>query len=318
MKNFFVTGGTGLVGGNLIEEILHDHPDAKIVTLVRSLDPMSYFVRNGYDTRVVLYYGDVRDANTIRDIVYNEEIDTIFHLAAQPIVNVALANPRDTWETNINGTINVMEAARGNAKIEAIVVASSDKAYGKANFLPYTEDHPLQGLHPYDASKSCTDLIARTYAVCYGVPVVVSRFGNIYGPGDLNFNRLIPGAMKALATGETLPIRSNGQMTRDFVYVKDVARGYLLLAANAKDIAGEAFNVTSGVTMSVVEMLTEIGRILSKPVPHEILNIAQHEIPLQTLSDEKIRTRLGWKPTRTLEQAINETWTWYRDLLKKS
>jgi CDP-glucose 4,6-dehydratase len=317
MQNVFITGGCGLVGGHVVEEVLRVHPEAKVFVLARSSDPESYFRRQGLDRRVTTYVGDIRDERVVRDIVYNEEIDTIFHLAAQPLVTVALANPRQTWETNLIGTLNVLEAARGNARIRSVVVASSDKAYGKAKFLPYTEDHPLHGLHPYDASKSCVDLMSQTYATCYGVPVIVSRFGNIYGPGDFNFNRLIPGAMKALATGRPLELRSNGRLTRDFVYVKDVARGYLLLEANAKQFAGHAFNITSGVNMSVIRMLDEIGRIVGRPVPMTILDNAQHEIPLQSLSDEKIRTLLGWRPTRTLDQAIAETWEWYRQVLQR-
>ena len=311
MKNVFVTGGTGLVGAHVVEEVLREKPDAKVVTLARSVDPRGYFCGQGLDKRVLFYSGDIRDEHTVRDIIYNEEIDTVFHLAAQPLVTVALANPRDTWTTNINGTLNVLEACRGNSRIESIVVASSDKAYGQAKFLPYTEDHPLHGLHPYDASKSCEDLMAQTYAACYGMPIVVSRFGNIFGPGDLNFNRLIPGIMHALATGKSLQIRSNGKQTRDFVYVKDVARGYLLLNRNATAHSGHAFNLTSGINRSAVAMIEEVGRVLGMPVPHEILDEVKHEIPEQALSDEKIRSALGWNSTIGLDQAIRDTWAWY-------
>lgn len=316
MQNVLVTGGTGLVGGHVIDEMLRVNPRAKVVVLVQFLDPRSYFVSSGLKDRVTLVFGDIRDDHTVRDCVFNHEIDTIFHLAAQPIVQVALANPRQTWDTNLMGIVNVMEAARTNKLVKAVVVASSDKAYGDAKFQPYTEDHPLEGLHPYDTSKSCTDLIARSYAKCYDVPVVVTRFGNIFGPGDLNFNRLIPGAMMALATGEDLLIRSDGKLTRDFVYVKDVAHVYVMLAEQADKYKGEAFNCTSGVNKSVIDMLEFIGEALHRPVPYTILNEAKYEIPDQALSDRKIRETFNWKPRLKLEETLRETWEWYAELFR--
>jgi CDP-glucose 4,6-dehydratase len=314
MKNVFVTGGAGLVGGHVVEEIFRVAPDARIVVLVQTLDPRSYFLSSGLKDRVTLVFGDIRTEQTVRDCVFNYEIDTIFHLAAQPIVNVALANPRQTLDTNIMGTVNVLEAARTSPLVQAVVVASSDKAYGKAKFQPYTEDHPLEGLHPYDVSKSCTDLIARTYATCYGSPVIVTRFGNIFGPGDLNLNRLVPGAMRALALDEELVIRSDGTLTRDFVYVKDVAHVYVMLAQHAKEYRGQAFNCTSGVHKSVADMLNTIGVAVGRPVPHRILNTMQHEIPEQALSDKKLRDLFQWEPSIPFDQAIRDTYDWYHQL----
>lgn len=311
MKNIFITGGTGLVGSHVVEAVLNAHPGARVVVLVQSVDPRSYFVQQGLRDRVVQVFGDVRDARTVRDAIFNFECDTIFHLAAQPIVSVALANPRETWETNLMGTVNVMEAARTSPWVKAVVVASSDKAYGAAKFQPYTEDHPLEGLHPYDTSKSATDLIARSYATCYGVPVVVTRFGNIFGPGDLNWNRLVPGAMRALATGEELILRSDGTLTRDFVYVKDVADVYVLLAQHAEAQKGHAFNCTSGVNDTVLGMLERVHQSVGKRVPYRIENNAKHEIPVQSLSDEKLRRLFGWQPKTTFENALRETEAWY-------
>jgi CDP-glucose 4,6-dehydratase len=316
MQNVFITGGAGLVGGHVISEVFRVNPQADVTVLVQSMDPRSFFVSSGLNDRVRIVFGDVRDERTVRDGVFNFEADTIFHLAAQPLVNVALVNPRQTWDTNLMGTVNVMEAARTSANVKAVVVASSDKAYGAAKFQPYTEDHPLEGLHPYDTSKSCVDLIARSYAVCYGVPVVVTRFGNIFGPGDLNFNRLVPGAMMALATGRELLIRSDGTLTRDFVYVKDVAKVYVMLARRAAEHAGQAFNCTSGVNMSVSDMLGFIGRTLNRPVPHRILNEMRHEIPVQSLSDRKLRDAFGWTPAFTPGHAVRETWEWYEKLFR--
>lgn len=316
-KTILVTGGTGLVGGHVVEAALTKYPGAHVVVLVQSIQPQSYFAERGLEKRVTCVYGDVRDARTVRDAVLNFQCDTILHLAAQPIVNVALANPHETWETNLMGTVNVLEAARTSPWVKAIVVASSDKAYGDAKFQPYTEEHPLEGLHPYDASKSATDLIARSYARCYGMPVVVSRFGNIFGPGDLNWNRLVPGIMRARATGETFMIRSNGLLTRDFVYVKDVADVYLLLAEHAPQYKGEAFNCTSGVHGSVLDMVERIGRVTGMPVPHKVLNEAQYEIPAQSLSDRKLRETFGWAPAQPFDTALHETWEWYRTLLER-
>ncbi len=314
MKNIFITGGAGLVGGHVVEEALRVAPDARIVVLVQALDPRSYFVSSGMKDRVTLVFGDIRDERTVRDCVFNYEIDTIFHLAAQPIVNVALANPRQTLDTNIMGTVNVLEAARTSGLVQAVVVASSDKAYGKAKFQPYTEDHPLEGLHPYDVSKSCTDLIARTYATCYDLPIIVTRFGNIFGPGDLNLNRLVPGAMRALALNEDLLIRSDGTLTRDFVYVKDVAYVYVMLAQRAREYGGQAFNCTSGIHKSVIDMLDTISVAVGQPVPHRILNEAKHEIPEQALSDQKLRNTFQWKPSIAFDQAIRDTYEWYKAL----
>jgi CDP-glucose 4,6-dehydratase len=314
MQNVFITGAAGLVGGHLVAEVLAKHPDARIVILARSRHPDRYFFREGLDKRCTLYFGDVRDEQAIRDIIYNEEIDTIFHLAAQPVVTIAYQNPRETWTTNFQGTLNILEAARGNKNIQAIVVASSDKAYGSPLFQPYTEEHPLHGLHPYDASKGFQDQMARTYAACYGVPAVVTRFGNIYGPGDLHFNRLIPGLMKAVHRGETFQVRSDGTMTRDLVYVKDVARIYLFLAEHIREVAGEAFNVSSGVNMTVREVTERVANALGKNIPCSFLGTATHEIQDQNLSDEKFLKRFGQAERVPFDEAVRETWAWYKRL----
>lgn len=316
-KVILITGGTGLVGGHVVEAALAKYPNAQIIVLVQSINPESYFAERGFEKRVTCLYGDIRDARTVRDAVFNFQCDTILHLAAQPIVSIALQNPRETWETNLMGTVNVMEAARTSPWVKSVVVASSDKAYGEAKFQPYTENHPLEGLHPYDASKSATDLIARSYATCYGTPVVVSRFGNIFGPGDMNWNRLIPDIFRTCATGEMLQIRSNGLLTRDFVYVKDVADVYLLLAEQAPAHKGEAFNCTSGIHESVLGMVDRISHAVSMPVPHTVLNEAQHEIPVQSLSDEKLRRTFGWAPKQSLDDALRETWVWYKALFDR-
>lgn len=217
------------------------------------------------------------------------------------------------------GTVHVMEAVRTSPWIRSVVVASSDKAYGEPEFQPYTEAHPLNALHPYDTSKACTDMIARSYAKCYGTPVVVSRFGNIYGPGDLHWNRLIPGAMRALVTGEALDIRSDGTLTREYVYVKDVAQTYILLAEKANQYKGEAFNCTSNTYRSVIDMLKEIENVIGKRVPHKILNTSAHEISHQSLSNQKLVSVLDQAPPQTnLATALEETWNWYKGILSRA
>lgn len=318
MKNILITGGTGLVGAHLVEEILEQNPQARIVVLVYEIDAKSYFVTKRLDRRVRLVYGDIRSASIVRDAVFSYEVDTIFHLAAQPLVMAAYHSPLETWETNLMGTVHVMEAARTSPWVQAVVVASSDKAYGEPVFQPYTENHPLQALHPYDTSKAGTDMIARSYATCYGTPVVVTRFGNIYGPGDLHFNRIVPGAMRALALNEVLEIRSNGKLTRDYLYVKDVARIYLLLAARAKELSGRAFNCTSGVHLSVLEVLESVGRVVGTPVPYRILNNSTHEISSQSLSNDALKQTLGSVPSSELSQALQETWKWYQEFFSQS
>ncbi len=319
MQNIFVTGGTGLVGAHVVEAILSKFPQANVVVLVYDMDPDSYFVRSGLRERVKLVYGDIRNASVVRDAIFSFEIDTVFHLAAQPLVTAALHNPLQTWETNIIGTVHVMEAVRTSPWIRSVVVASSDKAYGEPEFQPYTEAHPLNALHPYDTSKACTDMIARSYAQCYGTPVVVSRFGNIYGPGDLHWNRLIPGAMRALVSGEVLDIRSDGTLTRDYLYVKDVAQTYLLLAEKAKEYKGEAFNCTSNTHRSVIDMLKDIEAAAGKPVPHKILNTSAHEISHQSLSNEKLTNALDQAlPQTDITTALQETWNWYKEVLSHS
>lgn len=315
MKHVFITGGTGLVGSHVIEEVLRVYPHAKITVLVYDVDPESYFVKRELAKRVRCVYGDIRDESVVRDAVYSFEIDTVFHLAAQPLVMAAYQNPMQTWQTNLMGTVHVMEAVRDNPRIERVVVASSDKAYGTAVFQPYTEDHPLHALHPYDTSKACTDMIARTYAQTYNVPVAVTRFGNIFGPGDTHYNRLIPGAMRAACTDEILEIRSDGTLTRDYVYVKDVARAYVTIAQHIQALRGEAFNVTSDVHMSVLDMVQAICRVVGKEIRTSIQDAAQHEIPHQHLSDARIKSVIGssWATT-PLDQALRETWEWYQSV----
>lgn len=309
-QNIFVTGATGLVGAHLVEKLLELKP-AKVVCLCRSKDPTSIFYSQKLDSRVICAYGDLKDKERVFDLISKHEISYIFHVAAQPIVPTAYINPYETFSTNIMGTVNVLEAARLSPYTKAVVVASSDKAYGK-DCLDAQENQALAGDHPYDVSKSCTDLIARTYAKTYGLPVAVSRFGNIYGPGDLNFNRIIPGIMKAALNNEVLELRSDGSFKRDYVYVEDVVDGYLCLAEKIDQARGEAFNFSSGFNFSVLELIDKVSKILGVEVKYKIVNNQKNEIPEQSLNFEKAAKILGWKSKHAFEEGIKETFEWYK------
>lgn len=310
-KTILVTGGTGLVGSHLVEALVNR--GCRIIVLYRDTDPWSYFTTQHLHEKVVLAPGDIVDRQRIFEIVTQYEVEVIFHLAAQALVPQAFINPAQTFDTNITGTVNVLEAARLYGKTQAVIVASSDKAYGKANGT-YLETDPVRGDHPYDTSKSATDMIAQTYAVTYNLPVIVTRFGNIYGEGDLNFNRLIPGLMKSILRNEIFEVRSDGTLTRDYVYVKDVVSGYLFLAERIDELKGEAFNLTSHEHRSVLEVIQQVGELLGKPVQHKILNVAQNEIPHQQLNDDKIK-KYGWKSIYHMEQMIPQIYEWYKKVI---
>lgn len=299
------------MGGHLAEKLVEMGSNVHIT--YRSFNPKSYFTGKKLNEKVVSVVCDIKDFNRVFDIIVKYEIEHIFHVAAQPIVDTAYINPRETFESNIMGTVNILEASRRSPKIKGVVVASSDKAYGK-KCSNAKENEPMAGDHPYDVSKSCADLITRTYAKTYDLPVAVSRFGNIYGPGDFNFNRIIPGIMKAILKNETLKVRSDGKFIRDYVYVKDVADGYVILMENMDKAKGEAFNFSTGYNFSVVEMIKKVEKILNKKCKHKILNVQKNEIPFQSLNFEKAKKVLGWKSRYAFEEGIVETFDWYKEL----
>jgi CDP-glucose 4,6-dehydratase len=309
-KNILVTGATGLVGSHLVERLFDLEP-FQIVALSRSRDHQAYFFQHKLDEKVILAYGDLKDKERIFDIVTKYEIDYIFHIAAQPIVATAYVNPYETLITNIVGTTHILEAARLSPRVKGVVVASSDKAYGK-DCNAALETQPLRGDHPYDVSKSCTDLLALTYAKTYNVPVTVSRFGNIFGPGDLNFNRIIPGIMKAAMLDEQLELRSDGTFVRDYVFVRDVVEGYITLAQQMDKARGEAFNFSSGFNFSVLDLIEKTSAIIDKKIKYTIVNNQKNEIPQQSLNFDKATNILGWKPGFNFEEGILETVAWYK------
>ncbi|MEM3361745.1 MAG: GDP-mannose 4,6-dehydratase [Candidatus Anstonellaceae archaeon] len=313
-RNVFITGATGFVGSHLAKRLINYN--SNVIVLIRSQDPNSYFFTEGLNKKCILVHGDIRDKNRISEIIQKYEIETIFHLAAQPIVTNAILDPYITFDTNIFGTINILEASRKFNFIKEVIVASSDKAYGSSKNLPYREDMPLLGEAPYDVSKSCADLISLSYAKTYGLPISVSRCGNIYGPGDLNFSRIIPGAIKAALTNSTLVIRSDGKPIREYIFVDDVIDGYLLLAENIAKTKGEAFNFSSGEKLSVLEVIEKVKKILKKDIKFKILNQAKNEIKEQYLSYQKAQKILNWKPKFNINEGIKKTYPWYEKHIK--
>jgi CDP-glucose 4,6-dehydratase len=311
-----VTGGTGLLGGWLVKHLLGLGAD--IVCLVRDWVPGSELVRSSDIEQVNVVRGDICDSALMERVLGEYEIDTVFHLAAQTIVGIANRNPVSTFQTNIGGTCSVLEACRRSAKVKAIVVASSDKAYGDQERLPYDERTPLQGRHPYDVSKSCADLIAQSYFTTYGLPVGITRCGNFYGGGDLNWNRIVPGTIRSILRGKRPIIRSDGQYVRDYFYIEDGATAYTLLAerlAGNPRLHGEAFNFSNETPVSVIEIVERITRLMCSDLMPLILNEASNEIREQYLSSAKARKLLKWKPLVSLDEGLDRTISWYRDFL---
>ena len=310
----FVTGGTGLVGSWLVRRLVEAGAD--VVCLVRDWVPQSELVRTHWIEQVKVVRGDVRDRDLLERILGEYEINTVIHLAAQTIVTIANRNPISTFETNIAGTWGLLEACRRSPRIEQVVVASSDKAYGDQEKLPYDENTPLQGEHPYDVSKSCTDLIAHTYAVSYDLPVVVTRCGNFYGGGDLNWNRIIPGTIRSILRGQRPVIRSDGSYVRDYFYVEDGAAAYMLLAeqlAAQPELKGQAFNFSNEIQVTVLELVRLILRLMDSALQPDIRSETRNEIHHQYLSAAKARQMLGWKPIFTLEEGLGVTIEWYKE-----
>ena len=312
----FVTGATGLVGGWLVKALLTAGAD--VVCLVRDWVPSSLIRQGEQIKQIRIVRGDVRDRDCVERILGDYEVKTVIHLAAQTIVGVANRNPIETFESNIQGTWCLLEACRRSPLVEQVVVASSDKAYGIQESLPYQETAPLQGRYPYDVSKSCTDLIAQSYAYTYDLPVVIARCGNFYGGGDLNWNRLVPGTIRSIVNQEAPRIRSNGQFIRDYLYVKDGAKAYLQLAEALQQnpsLKGEAFNFSLEINLNVLELVEKISTLMGSDLVPVVLNEVSSEIPVQFLSSEKARRILGWKPFFSLESGLLETIQWYREFL---
>jgi CDP-glucose 4,6-dehydratase len=315
-RSVLVTGCTGLLGSWLTQELVLR--GARVVGLVRDWVPQSRLFTNGLSHQITTVYGRVEDLPTLERVINEYEIDTVFHLAAQTIVGYANREPLATFEANIKGTWNLLEACRRVGGVSRIVIASSDKAYGDQTLLPYDETTPLQGEHPYDVSKSCTDLISRTYYVTYGLPVCITRCGNFYGGGDLNFNRLVPDTIASALREKPVVIRSDGTYIRDYFYVKDGVLAYLHLAEqmDRADVLGEAFNFSNELQITVLELVEKILKLMHKShLEPVILDQANHEIKHQYLSAQKARHLLNWSPQYSLDTALLETIEWYQNFL---
>jgi CDP-glucose 4,6-dehydratase len=310
----FVTGATGLLGSCLVRRLLE--PGADVVCLVRDWVPQSEFVRARLIEHVRVVRGDICDQALLERILGEYEIDTVFHLAAQTIVSIANRNPVSTFETNIRGTWVLLEACRRSPTVKQIILASSDKAYGDHTNLPYDEETPLQGRHPYDVSKSCADLIAQAYAATYDLPVVITRCGNLYGGGDLNWNRIVPGTIRSVLRGQHPVIRSDGQYVRDYFYVEDAAAAYMLLAeqvAHRPELRGQAFNFSNETPVTALDLVKRILRLMGSDLQPEVLNRATNEIRHQYLSAAKARQALGWNFLLTLDEGLRRTIEWYKE-----
>lgn len=312
----FVTGATGLVGGWLVKSLVAAGAD--VVCLIRDWMPESELLRSGRLGKVKVIRGDITDQELMERALGEHEIDTVIHLAAQTIVGIANRNPVSTFEANIAGTWRLLEACRRSPKVGQIVIASSDKAYGDQEVLPYDETTPLQGQHPYDVSKSCADLISYTYAKSYDLPVTITRCGNFYGGGDLNWNRIVPGTIRSILRGQAPVIRSDGSFIRDYFYVEDGAAAYMLLAERmAKDpsLRGEAFNFSNELQVTVLDLTRKILDLMGSDLQPDVRNEASNEIKHQYLSAAKARRMLKWEPLFTLDGGLEKTIRWYTDFL---
>ena len=319
-KRVLVTGATGMVGSWLTRWLVD--AGAYTVVMVSDLDPQSELVRSGYINRVSVMNGRLEKYDDVERIVNNQEVDSIFHLGAQPIVGAADRSPRHTFESNIQGTWNLLDSARVlEGLVKRIVVASSDKAYGTQPVLPYSEEMSMNGDHPYEVSKSCTDLISNTYARTYGMPVTIARCGNIYGGGDLNWNRIVPGVIRSLLRDEQPVLRSDGTFVRDYLHVDDIVSAYLMLGqrTDEAEFCGQAFNFSDETPLTVMQIYNAIcvaaQRAGTEP---KILNAASGEIKDQYLDSKKAHEKLGWYANVSLQDGLEKSFKWYHSLLAKS
>ena len=316
-RRVFVTGATGLIGGHLTRALLDLGAD--VVALTRDWVPQTLFAREGLAARVSVVHGDCTDFDLLKRALAEYEIQTVFHLAAQTLVGVANADPLATLETNVAGTYRLLEAARQLPRAPDIVLASSDKAYGEVETLPYTEGTRLEGRQPYAVSKSCADLIAQAYAATYALPVAITRCGNFYGPGDLNWNRIVPGTIRSALSGERPIIRSDGKHLRDYIYATDGVSAYLTLAqalSGRPELRGAAFNFGSNAPVSVLELVEQILRACERQdLAPDVRNEAKNEIVNQSLDASRARAELGWEAQFGLARGLEETVSWYREFV---
>lgn len=318
-RRVLVTGATGLLGSHLTHALLNGGAD--VTALVQDVHPSSVFALDSLAGHVTVVPGNLEDIEAVERAIAMQDVDTVFHVGAQALVEQGVRAPWLTFEANIRGTYNVLDICRRYPRVGRVVCASSDKAYGSSPQLPYTEDMPLKGEHPYDVSKSCMDLLCQTYAHTYNLPVAVLRCGNIYGPGDTNWSRLIPGTIRSVLEGRKIDIRSDGTNTRDYLFVSDIVDGYLLAAErmDRSDVRGQAFNLGPNDPLTVLAVVQEVlAQMNATDLGYTVHNTAHLEIKHQYLSSEKARAALAWQPHHTLSQGLQKTIPWYRTLLQKA
>lgn len=315
-RRVLVTGCTGFLGSWLTAALLDR--GAAVVGLIRVRESESQLVRTGNIGRIEQVRGELLDYDLLKNTLVDKNIDTVFHLAGQTIVGIANADPAATFETNIRGTWLLLEAVRHTPTVRGVIVASSEKAYGEQTNLPYLENFPLQGRHPYEVSKSCADLIAQSFAHTFGLAIAVTRCSNLFGGGDLSWNRLIPGTIRSVLSGQQPVIRSDGSFRRDYLYVADAVRGYLMMAEKLTEqgVRGEPFNLGSGCAVSALEVVRTIVALSGRPeLEPIILNEVKNEILDEYLSPEKAKGAIGWRPQYTLAGGLRETMAWYKAYL---
>ena len=310
-QTILVTGGAGFLGSNLVDRLVEEGHKVVII------DDLSSGRKVNLNPKAKFYKMDVRDKK-IPQILKKEKIESVFHLAARPLVEKVYNNPFEAFEINIMGTVNILESCRLKGDLRSIVVVSSDKAYGKNENLPYKETTPLGGDHPYEVSKAAVDLVAKTYFKTYGLPITIARFSNTFGPRDYNFGRIIPGIFEAILNNKEFLIRSDGKMIREYTFVEDIIDGCIKLAENINKTKGEAFNFGSKNIFSVLEVVKKIEEILNKKISYKILNVAKNEIPKQYLNWSKVKTVLNWRPKHTFEQGVKKSFDWYQKLWEKN
>jgi CDP-glucose 4,6-dehydratase len=310
-----VTGCTGLLGCWVSRRLCD--LGARVVGLVRDAVTDGHpFERFGLRDRMKLVTGSVDDFDLVRRLVAEERVQVILHLAGQSRVHVAAERPRLAFEVNIRGTWNVLEAVRVAGTRTPVVLASSGTVYGTADELPFTEDTPLRSTSPYDASKACAESVARSYHATFGVPVCLVRSGNLYGGGDLHIERIVPGTIRALLSGERPVIQGDGRAVRDYLYVDDAARAYVMLAEATDDseIAGEAFNLGAERPTTVADIVETIMRVGGRPdLTAHVLGRPAPAVPAMVLSSLKARKAVGWRAETPLETGLASTIAWYRE-----
>jgi CDP-glucose 4,6-dehydratase len=320
-RSVLVTGGQGFVGSWLVERLLEE--GARVVVLRRDAPVLARFSLEGLEDRCEVALGDLVSYTDSLRTLQEYSVEVVFHLAAQTLVGTARHSPLSTWESNIRGTYNLLEACRAvvafGQPLRAVVVASSDKAYGTNHQLPYREDFPLNARYPYDVSKACTDLVARSYASTYHLPVAVTRLANVYGGGDLNVSRIVPDTARALVAGERPVLRSDGSPERDYLYVADAVDAYLAVRRSLErpEMWGRAWNVGAGEPIRVIDLVRLMISISGKEIEPDIqgAGVPAGEIDRQYLDSSAIREELGWQPTWDLQDGLDEAWSWYERML---